>query len=411
MQTKGWDTISVIKQDSINEEIRRNWANLNPEFNYILPDGAGGITGRFNPWQVINGGGGKLLRMELPIAEGVMLVDGKPFEISGISAIIELTLTMMPQPDKTILKTQYSRIARDVNEIQGDNEGWIHPITLVGDDGRLGVFSELLLDSICEFLIEHPDRLVLTFAEISLNKAGCPEWLLPKTVAYSYLDTGYLSVLAVCDDRGRGNLPLDVDVSGLTDQSDSFFIISPHLLFKNLIVPSLCSIYQNASVNDFSISDDGFHNTRDLDMEKVKSGAIYYTPVVYAGKNEGSIDGSSLTISYDGYCNMYAGIDMYWDGFIKMKVSLGSDGTISFNKYEDNFDHHEHIPWYLEFLCLLVGAITAIVVAIISDDLIDKIAEQSASFKADNINCVEWFGEQRSVKNAYLSEALVLQYN
>ena len=65
---------------------------------------------------------------------------------------------------------------------------------------------------------KNPEQLILTFAEIRLVQDGCPDWLLPKRNAYSYLDTGYLCVLAVCDDRSITDLPLDIDVSGLTRQ-------------------------------------------------------------------------------------------------------------------------------------------------------------------------------------------------
>ena len=149
----------------------------------------------------------------------------------------------------------------------------------------------------------------------------------------------------------------------------------------------------------------------ETDMEEIKSGAIYYTPVVYSGKNIGAIEGSYIRIDYKGYCDMYAGITMYWNGYVKMEVSLADDGTIYFKKIDDDFDHDEDIPWYLKWLSLVVMAITEIVVAIISDDLIDKIADQGASISADGINTVEWFGETEKVNNAYLNESLILQYN
>jgi hypothetical protein len=409
MLTKGWDTISIIKQDTINSELRNTWGSVDSSISYTIYDDEGTVNGKFAPWQIIEGGGGRLLRMELPIEQGNMEVNNKSFDLDGISIIIGLTLTLMPQADKSILKTQYAHITKSPSDIPDDNEGWIVPITITGDNGTLGAYKEVLLDSICDYLIKNPEQLILTFAEIRLVQDGCPDWLLPKRTAYSYLDTGYLCVLAVCDDRSITDLPLDIDVSGLTSGSDSYFVVSSKTVLKNMILPSVISLYENASINDFDVQDLCFYNTRELDMHDVKSGAIYYTPVVRSGGNQGEIVGDEIAVYYDGYCDMYLGIDMYWKGYVKMSVSL-NNGVISFNKVDDNFSHDEDIPWYLKWLSLAVMAITEIVVAIISDDLIDKIKEQSSSIDTSNINTVEWFGVRGNVTAANLNESLILQY-
>ncbi|HCJ07513.1 MAG TPA: hypothetical protein DHV96_03850 [Lachnospiraceae bacterium] len=414
MLTKGWDTVSLIRQEKINEELLKSWSGVNSAFNYSIGENTGEVKGHFAPWQVVNGGGGRLLRMEFPISDGEMVMNGASYDISGLTAVVDLTLTLIPDPettDKSILKNQYAHFTKDESEIPDDNEGWIHPVTLIGDTSKLGAYAEVVLDSICYYLLANPNQIIFTFAEISLAKTGCPDWLRPQSVKYAYLDTGYLCILAVCDDRGTAGLPLDVDVSGLASISDSYFIISPKLLLTNVILPCVCELYDDASLSDFTITETGFYNNCELDMEEIKSGAIYYTPVVYSGKNIGAIEGSYIRIDYKGYCDMYAGITMYWNGYVKMEVSLADDGTIYFKKIDDDFDHDEDIPWYLKWLSLVVMAITEIVVAIISDDLIDKIADQGASISADGINTVEWFGETEKVNNAYLNESLILQYN
>ena len=80
MLTKGWDTISIIKQDTINSELRNTWGSVDSSISYTIYDDEGTVNGKFSPWQIIEGGGGRLLRMELPIEQGN----------SGIEAAIDL---------------------------------------------------------------------------------------------------------------------------------------------------------------------------------------------------------------------------------------------------------------------------------------------------------------------------------
>ena len=411
MQTYGWDTISLVRQEKINSELLHTWGSYNSGFNYPVGENAGRLSGEFGPWQVVKGGGGKLLRMSVPIYSGEMVLNDNVYDLCGLEAIIDITLSLIPQGNTSLLQTRYDEFAKDESEIPDDNKGWIHPVKLNGDTSKLGVFAEVVLDNICYYLLAHPEQIILTFAEISLAKPECPDWLRPRSIKYSYLDTGYLCILAVCDDRSTADLPLEVDVSGLKSVSDSYFIIAPKLVLRNIILPCVCDLYTNASVSDFSVSDTGFSNKKDLEMHEIKSGAIYYTPIVYKDKNIGKIEGSNIKIEYDGYCNMYAGIDMFWDGYVKMDVSLSGNNTISFNKTDDDFNHDEDIPWYLKWLSPLVLAITEIVVAIISDDLIDKIEDQGGSINANGINTVEWFREEENICDAYLNESLILQYS
>ncbi len=383
---------------------------MNPNFCYEFDGDRRYISGVFDTWQIINGGGGKLLRMELPIKCGELTLNGPSYDLKGCKAVIELTLSMIPKPGKTFLKTAYAHLAKDPSQIT-DEEGWILPITFIDAEGKLGVLGDVVLDGLCCYLIDHPEQMVLFFAEIDFIKQGCPEWLLPRQTSYSYLDTGYLCILAVCDDRDISNLPLDVDVSGLSLEGDSYFIIAINKALSHLIVPCLCSIYKNTGPSDFSVSDNEFFNNRDLEMHDIKSGLLYYTPVVYRHQNIGHVDGSTLTISYKGFCDMYLDITMHWWGNVKLNVSLKDGRIISFQNAGQYFDHDNDIPPYLKWLNLLVSIIVQAVVDAISDDLIKKIADHSASINATEINTIEWFGANETLTAVYLNESLVLQYS
>ncbi len=412
MNTKGWDTISMIKQEKINQNWSQNWHQVNAAFNEQMAAGVQ-VIGEFDSWQVVEGGGGRLLRLELPVKSGKLVLEDREISLAGIKAVIEITLSLMPQNSEvTILKTVYQKIAHTRAEINDEESGWILPITVVDKEGKLGIYSTIFLDSICQYLLEHPKQFEMIFAEIDQVQSGAPSWALPVKCAYTYLDTGYLAILAVCTEREICNLPLDVDMTGITLDKESFFILSREMVLSHLVLPGLIKIYQSCSTNDFELCEGKLTNKKRLSMKEIKSGAIYYTPEVYERENVASMVGSQIDIRYKGECNLYAGIKMYWNGTVSMKLALEENNTvISFYKDDSNFNHDEDIPWYLKWLILIVGAIVSIVVAVISDDLIDNIKNLSSNIKADQLDTVSWKNTTQTISSAYLCEALIITYH
>lgn len=411
MVTKGWDTISIIKQDAINTQLTNMWEGQDAHFFRMVPDGFGNVEGIFDCFQVINGGGGRIVRMKLPIKSGKLTLDEMQVNLDGLEAIIEITLSLMPLHDNlSVLKTEYKNLAASREEMTADKTGWILPITMIDVEGKTGAFANVVLDCICKYLIENPAQLELAFAEINFAKSTSPEWALPKKCAYSYLDSGYLAIMAVCDNKDISGLPLDIDVSGITLGTNSFYVMSSELMLRNLILPGLIDLYQNANQNSYSYKDGELLNIHELQMHSIKSGALHYTPVVYQRGNVLSVNGDHITVSYTGKCDMRAGINMYWNGFVKLKIALGSNGTISFYKADSSFSDDEDIPPELAWLLVIVGLIVQFVVSLISDDLISSIEKRSGSIMATNIDTVKWCKQTAIAKSAYIAESLILEY-
>lgn len=411
MLTKGWDTISIVKQDTINTELKTIWGSQDAHFYESLSGGTGHLEGIFDCFEIINGGGGRIVRMKIPIQSGRLALGENEIDLKGISAIIEITLSMMPvHTELAVLKSEYKNLARNRQEMTEDKNGWILPVTLIDPDERTGVYANVVLDNICRYFLEHSAQLELIFAEINFAKSSSPQWVLPKKCAYAYLDSGYLAIMSVCDDKDISQLPLDIDVSGIPLGTNSFYVMSSELMIKNLILPGLTDLYTNASVDSYSYSGREWYNNYALRMHEIKSGAIYYTPIVYDKRNIVRVDGSQISVSYAGDCDMYAGITMYWNGLVKLKVALGDGGTISFYRDGSSFSDDEDIPWYLAWLIPIVGLIVQIVVEAISNDLIDAIEKRSYSIQARSIDTVTWCKRDNVMKSAYISESLILEY-
>lgn len=409
MITKGWDTISLVSQDSVNADMAAGWPTLDHGFSYTSAEGYT-CQGEFDCWSIVNGGGGRLLRMRMPIRSGIFEASGISRSLVGVVAIIEVTLSLLPQSsEKLELSSIFLHKAQNALEMQQDEGGWIRGITLQDPAGTLGPLKLVVLDCICNYLIEHPEQFTHTFAQVNFAKDSAPKWAIPHKCAYSYLDTGFLAILAVCSDRDIHKLPLDIDVSGISQEGQSCYVLSAQMLLEHIILPGLLDLYQGASSRHFNYVNNELINIPALRMKSIKSGAIWYTPIVFAGCNKARILGDFVSIDYKGNCDLYAGIDMKWNGWVKMKTSLVNN-VITFVKQSSDFNHQVHIPWYLKWLSPVVSLITAIVAASISDDLIRAIANRGGSIKADSIDCVSWSRASYKAESSFLAEALIIKY-
>lgn len=410
MLTKGWDTISIIKVDAINEDMKTVWKEDKALFSMELPDEAGHMEGNFSCFRIISGGGGKILRMELPIQKGILTLGEEKLCLDGMSAVIEVTLSLMPTNESMLqLKTEYHAVAGSREEMTDDKSGWILPIMLIDPSGVAGILGQAILDAVCNFLIENPSQVEQVFAEINFAKIAAPDWARLRKCKYSYLDSGYLAVLGVCDDRDISTLPLDIDVTGISLGVNSFYVMSGKLVLKNLILPSLLEIYENGQAGCFLCSDNEIHNIQKLYMHEIKSGAIYYQPEVREGGNTARVESDSIRICFYGDCDMYVGINMSWYGSLVLKAQL-KGGYVDLAKVTDDFTHDEDIPWYLAWLIPIVGLIVQLVVAIIADDLSESIEQRSCSIEAEGVDTVRWCNRQEVVQSAYLSESLIIEY-
>ena len=417
MLTKGWDTISIIKQDRINNEIKKIWVNIDSKFYYKFKEKDISISGEFLPWRIVNGGSGKNIRMELPIKKGVLYLAGKQYNLENSCATIQTTLifdskvkSACSNSNKIFLKTAFTYLGEKPNQFTNSEGGWIFPINFFDSEGQLGIFSETVLKGICCYLLENSDQLSLIFAEIDLLNEMCPNWLRPVKTAYTYLEGGFLCILAVCNERDISGLPLDINVSDLNFSTDSCFIISSKLVLLNMIMPSIYSLYQNISEDYFEVTEKKFVNSQDLKMNEIKAGLIYYTPIVYQKRNEGVLNGDCIDITYKGSCDLRANIAMNWFGKIKMSFSH-ENGTISFKKVSEDFSHSEDIPWYLKYVHLIVSIIVHIIVAIISDNLINKIRDYCISIDTNQMNTIEWFEKKGVLSSVCLKDSLILEYS
>ncbi|WP_319505576.1 TULIP family P47-like protein [Bacteroides graminisolvens] len=424
MNTKGWDTVGLVKTEHVNQDIRNCWHLFNNEIKKTEVEYE--LSGKFGPWQITDGGSNKLIRFNIPFESGtfrlfdnasIMAADEnsqKEYSLTNCECIVEMMMDFVnTDNNKKLLKLDIKQLAKSRDEIASSNEqgGWIVPILFKGNIPAF--YQPVILELVCQYLIEHPEQINYVFASINFAQES-GSWVTPVKCKYSYLDSqpSYMGVLSVCSNKDITNMPVDIDVNSLPGNPNSYFITSSDLFLLNVMMPSFIDFFQHSNSSDYRINDLGILvNTRSLEMNSVKSGAIWYTPIIEG--LEVSVLGGVLEIKINGKCDLKAGIWMYFNGRFKAYPQLSNqvvefriDGTPS-------FDHHEDIPWYLAWLLPLVGLITKIVVSCISSDLMNSITKIFGErMHIDNISPVAWTGNPKEVNlvNVKLDDSFIIEY-
>ncbi|OPX90106.1 MAG: Macrolide export ATP-binding/permease protein MacB [Pelotomaculum sp. PtaB.Bin104] len=99
--TNGWDTVFAIRIKDVNSAIRLQKSSPTDfSQHYVDPetDDDITITGVFGDWQLTTGGDGKNLHMSVPIKTGTMTRNGKPYDMAGDVATIEVNCDFVPPP-------------------------------------------------------------------------------------------------------------------------------------------------------------------------------------------------------------------------------------------------------------------------------------------------------------------------
>lgn len=410
MNTKGWDTICLTKVSNANEILRQSWKEAQAGFTVKTSEYT--LSGVFDSWSFIEGGGGKFSRMKLPIKQGNFSITetGKTYDLSGSAAIVAVMLNFFGDTISSEFAFDFQRVAHSPSEIDPDKDGYILPINLVDTPQELKIFQPIILTALCEYLVQNPKQIRYALAKINYAQGTQKNWMTPVRCRYAFLDAmvPYIAIMSVCTDRKIRDLPLDVDVSGIDmGNSTSYFVLSSELFFDNVVKQVFMGRFYS-SAQDYYFDGQKMTNTAKLYMPAMTVGAIDYSPAMYQYGLDVHIAGSRLFVNMQGECDLYAGITMYWGSNYSAYVSLDAvTQCISFAKRSFNFTHSEDIPWYLRFIPL--SFIIDIIVAVISDSLSDGI-RITGDISTTGISAIRWQNDRQTIQSAYLYDALIMTY-
>lgn len=414
MNLKGWDIVSFTPMNNINQAIKESWSDI----TFRIKDEEVSLEGIFGEWFVVEGGGGKFLRISCPIVTGRLSTDETSVKLDGSIAIFHVMLNFFSKitatgvnADVNELNLEFDfRVAKYLTEKKGAEEhgqedagGIVEPIDLLHGSQ---VFKYMILNRLADFIVNNPYILRVILANVALKGKG-GNWLSPVKCRYSFLDGAnpYLAIMAVCTDRDISNLPLDVDVTGVDlGSGNSFYAVSKELFIRNVGIPCFTSLFHSGPY-DYTLCNDILSNNRRLYMPDITVGAIDYAPYVETNEAKMWITGSTLHVDLNsGGCDLYAGIIMSWASFNGFYCSY-SNGQLLFHKSYVNFTHNEDIPWYLRFIPL--SFIIDICVACISDSLASGI-KIKIDINAAALNDIRWYGAGINIRSAFLNDGFVI---
>ena len=273
VRTLGWDTAYVAPFSIVNQAIVKQKSS--PEtFDYNDATGLH-LTGNWKPWQLCVGGSGADVQMICEVESGKVTGAGQKGDLTGTQLIIQLNLKKVaaidPINDPTSKSGSGTTMALKVNT-QG-----------VGEDPAVSIIQStfpsalpLLLKDLLPVVFLHYFTANIgefnhVFAIMDINAVADHEgfeWLKPTAFQYAVqspqvatLENSAFGLIAMV--QGNPISPSQaqqVDVralQGLSEGSNSSFVISQKMVAKNMLLQGAISTIQGSKASDFELSEDG----------------------------------------------------------------------------------------------------------------------------------------------------------
>ena len=363
MDTNGWDTVFVADIVEVNKSLANSVAKLLPNFQFQNQDAGINATGDLATWQIVPGGSGELLYLEITLANARLTEAGQNYDISGVQLVFKVSLNLLPAPD--VPRGQQLRFHfASFNEDAGSDDGAISLVTAVDPSGKLTVVQTAVVGrAVGQALVDGASDVSFIFATINPLAASGVAWLQPVRSTYSYADVvdsdrHWLGILSVSTDRSISGLSSAID-SGLLGPGQTVGLaLSQGLFLGHMLVPALAAGL-HTSPNYF-----GFANTPDkgpgivsntpFNLPAVSAAGESYTPVVTW--LEAVVKDTQLELSFGGTCDMGMNITMTFDTSAVLQASYSSatNGVAFATVGTPTFNKSVSVPWYDRLLDVTV---------------------------------------------------------
>lgn len=376
--TLGWDTVFAVHIDDLNKVISAR--KTSPAgFSMTDPDDGVSVTGKFGTWQIVPGGSGGLLWMQIPFHDTLLTINGKAQgPMSGV-ATIELRLRFLdedagdPASPRKLLTVRSGagpsgERAATVN-IKSADQGGVAP----GFQAKIAL--ETLLDL---WMNSHLDEFQHVFAAVDVNDAAAHDrfqWLQPTHVDYAYSDLGsgdgLLAVLCMTESRPPIGLAQQVVPAAIPTGQRAGFLISKRRLLDKLVLPMMPQLFEGTQGSDFALSQSGESigmATQSVSFTvKASKGSTYKAQLM---SFQLSLIADQLTLSMVAKTEISPGINALCrvENFLGVRlVNVGSKQTLSFydiqpqaltqwTEHDPKFDLAEEILGLIALFALAIAA-------------------------------------------------------
>lgn len=330
--TDGWDTVYSIKTDYLNQAIA-NTKKYPPEAKQTIEEMEHGqkvvmvLDAKFDAWS-ISGGGGDVVHLSIPIREGTYKKNAETYDLKGVKATIEVTLSYYPKPAKTMAAGKYDiKVGTDAGAQTGND-----PIVMVRTtswpvkvDRKIKNDVEYLLE---EWLNEPAtlDKIDLTFASVIIEQIGDEyKWLKTTSSGYAYgksstVGESVFQVLAMTMNNTppavRGYCHCDFKTG-----DKAVFMINTGTFLEYTVKPGLEKQYPGVTFTQSGRKLKG----SGLPLDPVKVNGTKYYPVVTSF--EVSFEGKEVVLRTSAQVEVSPGIKGFLDSTSHYKLGLTTNAT------------------------------------------------------------------------------------
>lgn len=322
ISTNDWDTVSALTYAALNAAIVSQKSSP-PSFSQ---DGSSGLIGpytvsaNFGDWQLVEGGDGQNVWMNLPMNSGKAIFNtlGQNYTFSG-SVIIEIKMNYIPQPESDNgtphnlqVKTSSSDITVPVVSVE--------VIQLLPTDLDPTV-TEIIQGALVEWLTNNLQDFNQVFAVADLNVVLAEDepnfqWLKPTHVSYAVTDKGSLdtSVFGVLAMTSNASAPTSHQVSPDTIPAgnNGGFLLSQALFMNEMILPGVYMMFNGSTADNFIVNNDNSQvtNTVPLSFSLGGDDGSVYPTKVNTQNFKITLLGKQLTVNFTDL-NYESGLGVY----------------------------------------------------------------------------------------------------
>lgn len=276
----GWDMAFGIRMPKANAAITAAWNQAgNDPAQSPLPLAFQGqrtffhvnytISGKFGAWQIAQGGSAAILKMVVPITEGLVsdgtATDDQKFSAATANISVQLGFIPRQAPSGPAGEPHDLKVSSGTNLPK--------PVVVdqltIEDTSVDPSLADLLRPFLEDWFAANMDDFRYVFATVSLNAVADNQdwsWVKPTSTAFSYAQPNpagnpkdedcILGVLSTVSGRDSSGLDLSLDETIIPATADAGLAVATPVYFLNNLIPHIHESFDGASVSDFAVVPD-----------------------------------------------------------------------------------------------------------------------------------------------------------
>lgn len=384
ISTNGWDTVHALRFSEVNKAIV-NAKSSSSSFEEHIEDDDGHqvIAGQFAPWQLTTGGDGRNVRLILPIPEAIFEFRDNRDNLRNVKATIEINLDWVQNAAQHDLKNDVQNAPTMISMDFGSNN--IPPI-------RKALFQNLLT----KWIQENPQAFDHTFASVDINDAanqGSFAWIKPKNGKISYavadhdkyttIENSVFAVLCMTSDDPAPETHM-VSASSIPDGVNAALLIRPKAVLKNMFLPNIYLVFDQAKAEDFDLSNDNMSisNNKEVSMGKQDMDGTIVAPKIDKGDYTLTIQDNKIVMHTIAKFDYKLGISISIDHTTNYTIGIDTAGKFILTVLDSKTD--ASVESSTAFMWINIGAgIGAAILGAASGGIIGAVVEAVTTTTAE----------------------------